>query len=346
MTANLSNISDLEEFDGHELVMRLEDASSGLEGYIALYNPSTKPSCFGATRIWNYSSEADALKDVLKLSKTMAYKAAMADLGYGGAKGVIMRKRSDLSEDLLKAYARKVEFFSGKFITGTDVGMTRNQLVFMKRYSKFFVGTSANPERFTAMGVYKAMKICAKEVWGTDDLSRRVIAIQGLGKTGMELLKLVYDSGFKKLYITDIKADIVKHALKKYSGLEYVKPDIMSRKKVDIFSPCAIFSAVNSKNIGKIRCKLIAGTANNQLEKESMGEILSKWGVLYAPDYVINAGGLISVVDEYENGNCRVGRVKDKLRIIEKNIKKVLAKSKRTSKATNIVANEYAEKKL
>lgn len=346
MVVNLSKLSDLDEYDGHELVMRVGNCDSELEGYIAIYNASTKPSCFGATRIWNYTSELEAIKDVLRLSKIMAYKAAMAGLKYGGAKGVIIRKNGKVGNDILRAYAKKVDYLCGRFVTGTDAGMNRENLVYMKRYSKYFVGTNSNPERFTALGVFRAIQICAREIWGNENMAKRSIAIQGLGKTGMELLKLASGAGFKHIIISDINANKVKIVLKTYPNLDYVKPENIGRKKVDILAPCALFHAVNSKNIGKLRCGVIAGTANNQLEKDSMGEVLSKWGILYAPDYVINAGGLISVADEYENGNSRVGRVKKKMEVIEKNIKNILKMSKRMGKATNIIANEMAEKKL
>jgi len=271
----LDQIETFPEFDNHKLVALVSDKDSALRCYIAIHKGNSLYPSFGATRYLEYESDEAALRDVLRLSKMMSYKSAMAGFKYGGAKGVIMKnsKTKGYRNKILSSYAKKVNYLSGKFITGTDAGLTDEDVKFMRKTSKFFVGMQANPARFTALGVFIAAKVCLKQIFGNDELSQRSVAIQGVGKTGYEFLKLVYPTA-GTVYVTDINKRKLLKAKKKFPNITITGPDEIYRKRIDIFSPCALRHCVSSKNIGKIRSKIIVGSANNQLENDRLGGLL------------------------------------------------------------------------
>ncbi|MBI4272656.1 leucine dehydrogenase [Candidatus Uhrbacteria bacterium] len=337
----------LTEFDNHRTVLYLHDHAVGLKGFIALHRGGFHNPTFGATRFWNYVSEKDALRDALRLSRLMSYKSALAGLSYGGAKAVLIAPVADEKnrERILRSYASQVNLLSGNFITGTDVGLDRRDLTLMKKVSKFFVGFRYNPEYYTALGIYHSIKVCLSFLFGSSEVQGRSVSIQGLGKVGALLLAFLYKEG-AHLIITDLQSDLIRKLKKKYHRVQVVPPQEIYKQKVDVFSPCALSGPLNIKSINKLNCKIIAGGANNQLASEEIGALLFRLGILYAPDYVVNAGGLISVVDEFEYPQQDSDRIKKRLAIIPKTLKLILAESVRKKIATNLVANHLAEKRI
>lgn len=337
------NFRKLSEFDNHKLVSYVHDAKSGLQGFIALHRGNEEHPSFGATRLWKYLSEAEALQDALRLSKTMTYKAALAGLKYGGGKGVIIYSPYKKTRALLKSYTEKINYLNGHFITGADVGLNERDVKIMRRYSPFIVGLSSFPEKYTASGLFLAIQVCLKEMFGTEKIEGRTFAIQGVGNIGREILRLLYRQN-AKIFIADIDKKKIKIIKKLFPKIQVIKPSEIHKQKVDIYSPCALSSAINFKNISQLRCKIIAGGANNQLENSRVGELLHRLNILYAPDYLINAGGLISVADEYEHKNHNPKRVSQRLLHIKKTLEKIIKISKRKHSPTNLIANQLAER--
>jgi leucine dehydrogenase len=332
------------DFDNHPFIARFDDNSIGLKGFIAIHKKNNSFPSFGATRLWCYESEPEALKDALRLSKMMSYKAAMAGIGAGGAKAVIMRPRDSKFDRkrLFESYAAKINLMGGNFITGTDVGLFQKDLYVMKKITPFIVGFNKNATEFTALGVYESIKTSLEYLLGNDSIKNRSLAIQGLGKVGSCLLDLLYKDT-KKIYVADINKGIVKKIKNKYPEIKVISAQEICKQKVDILVPSALGNVINSKTLPYFKCRIIAGPANNQLEDEETGILLHKLGILYAPDYVINAGGLIAVVDEYENKRYSRERVMNKVINIKKTLKSVFLESSKQNKPTNMVANEMAE---
>ncbi len=342
---DLDNITKLKYFDDHKLICLIYNDKVKLRGYIAIHRGNTKHPAFGATRIWNYQSSDEAIIDALKLSKTMSYKAALAGLHCGGAKAVIIAKdglQISNRNDFLKSYTEKVNFLGGHFVTGADVGIDRKDVIYMRRYSPYFVGVKADPVRFTGLGLLYSIQACVKEVFGSEKLNGRSFAIQGVGKVGSELLKLIYKYS-DKIYISDINESTLKSVKEKYPKVRVVSVQEIYKQKVDVFSPCALGNCLNKENTNKLRCSIIVGGANCQLENEEIGLNLHKSGILYAPDYVVNAGGLISVYDEYENGNYRIKRVHRRLGRIVKSMKTILAESAKLKTPPYVCADGIAK---
>ncbi len=333
------------EFDDHRVVSFLSSARVGLRAFVALHRVNHDVPAFGATRLVAYPSEEAALRDALKLSRLMSYKAAIAGIKYGGAKGVIIKPDigHNNKEDLLRSYAEKLNYFNGRFITGADVGVDHKDVATMAEVSPFCIGFTNHPAKFTALGILYSIQVCLQDVFGSSDLSSRSFAIQGVGKVGAELLSLLHKKA-KRIFIADINPERISQVKKMYPEVEVVPPEEIHRQEADVFSPCALSSSLNLATIQELRCKMIVGGANNQLEDEHIGVLLNnKLGILYAPDYVVNAGGLISVVDEYENKKADLKRIENRVQKIKLNLQKILEDSKSQHKATNLVANQMAE---
>lgn len=289
----------------HEQVVFCSDPESGLKAIIAIHNTTLGPA-LGGLRMWPYKSEAEALKDVLRLSRGMTYKAAIAGLNLGGGKAVIIGDpRKHKSETLFRAFGRFVDGLAGRYITAEDVGMELRDMEWIRTETKYVTGLpvplggSGDPSPFTAYGVYMGVKASAKMAFGSDDLSNRKVAVQGAGNVSYHLVKNLANEG-AKVYICDIFQEKAERIAKDF-GAELVDPDTIYDLDVDIFSPCALGGIVNDTTIDRIKAPVIAGGANNVLEDEVMhGQTLIDRGVVYAPDYVINAGGLINVSNELE----------------------------------------------
>lgn len=344
---NQNIVNSSSEFDNHTFISFLNDAKTGLKGFIAVHRNNGEVPSFGATRIWHYESDADALDDALRLSRMMSYKSALAGLPYAGAKGVIILNSHALDKRernrLLEAYAENVERLNGQFVTGTDVGLTQKDLDVMNKGSEYIVGFNGDATEHTALGVLYAIETCLGKVFKDESIAGRSFAIQGLGKVGHSIVEFLYKDA-KKIFISDTDKEKVRAVKKKYPKVKVVNPSKIHKQKVDVFSPCALSHELNSKTVVDLSCKIIAGGANNQLENEKIGELLHKLGILYAPDYVINAGGLISVTDEFEYSKYSKERVEKKVTKIKDTLEKIFRLSEKHNKAPNIIADEMAEK--
>ena len=293
----------------HEQVLICQDNHTGLKAIIAIHNTVLGPG-LGGTRMWKYATEAEAINDALRLSRGMTYKAAISGLNLGGAKAVIIGDPAkDKSEHLMRKFGRFVENLGGKYVTAEDVGTTTKDMEYVKMETNHVVGLpeimggGGDPSPVTAYGVYMGIKASAKKAWGNDSLSGKKIAVQGAGKVGLHLIELLHKEG-AQIMVTDIFESGLKTASEKY-GATVVAPNEIFAQDADIFAPCALGAILNTENINSLKCQIIAGAANNQLEDETIhGDMIKAKGIYYAPDFLINAGGLINVYSEY-NGYVR-----------------------------------------
>jgi leucine dehydrogenase len=286
---------------GHEQVLFTREEAVGYLGIIAVHDTTLGPA-LGGCRFWNYDSEEEALIDVLRLSQGMTYKAAVAGLNLGGGKSVIIGPpdlKSPRREMIFRAHGRAVETLKGRYITAEDVGTSVEDMDFVHMETEHVVGIagrSGDPSPVTAYGTYRGMKACALERYGEESLKGKVVTIQGVGHVGYYLCENLAGEG-AKLVVTDISEDKVERVIEDF-GAEAVKPDEIYEVDAQIFAPCALGAIVNSETIPKLRADIIAGAANNQLATDEDANGLQERGILYAPDYVINAGGLINVYSE------------------------------------------------
>jgi leucine dehydrogenase len=290
--------------DKHEQVVFCSDKVSNLRSIIAIHDTTLGPA-IGGVRMYPYKSEDDALRDVLLLSKAMTYKAAAAGVNLGGGQGVIMgNPDKDKNEILLRTFGRFVNSLNGRYITAEDLGTTVEDMEIVHYETKYVAGLSravgggGDPGPVSAIGVYYGIMACAEKVFKDKDLSKRSIVVQGLGNVGYSLAQKLADEG-AKLFVADVTESKVERATKEFKA-EVVNPDEVFEVEADIFSPCALGGVINRTNIDKMKAKIVAGAANNQLEDDQLGDILQKKNILYAPDFVIGAGGLINVANELE----------------------------------------------
>lgn len=294
---------------GHEQVVYCYDESTGLKALIAIHNTVLGPA-LGGTRFWNYNNEAEALRDVLRLSRGMTYKSAISGLNLGGGKAVIIGDSSKLkNEALMRRFGKFVDSLGGKYITAEDVGVDTRDMEFIRMETRHvtglpeWMGGGGNPSPVTAYGVYMGIKASAKIAYGTDNLEGKVIGVQGIGHVGENVVMHLVKEG-AKVFITDINKDRM-YKVASLHGVEAVEnaSDFLSRP-MDIYSPCALGATVNSDSLSVLKCSVIAGAANNQLEDENIhGPQLVEKGIVYAPDFVINAGGIINVYSELQGYN-------------------------------------------
>lgn len=332
----------------HEQVVFCHDPHVGLKAIIAIHNTSLGPA-LGGTRMWNYKNEEEALVDVLRLSKGMTYKAAAAGLNLGGGKAVIIGDpKTQKSEALFRAFGHFVNSLNGKYITAEDVGtgVTDMEHIYMETpwvtgIPKDF-GGSGDPSPYTAHGVLMAIKASAKEKYGSDSLKGKRIAVQGLGNVGSNLVKYLKEEG-AEITVADIDAARTKATADQF-GAKAVSPDEILFVDCDILAPCALGAVVNDGTIQKIKAKVIAGGANNILAEGRHGDQLKELGILYAPDYVANAGGLMNVFVELEGYSPE--RAFEKTRRVYDNILKVYEIAKRDNIATNVAADRLAEERI
>jgi leucine dehydrogenase len=283
----------------HEQVVFCQDSATGLKAIIAVHNTVLGPAV-GGTRMWAYASENDALTDVLRLSRGMTYKSALAGLNIGGGKAVIIGDaRSQKNEALLRRFGKCVNSLGGKYITAEDVGITTKDMEYVHMETEHVVGLpdymggGGDPSPVTAFGVYMGMKASVKELTGNDDLAGKKVVVQGVGHVGEYLVELLVKEN-AEVSIADIYPDRVAAVVKKY-GVKAIGVDDVYTTPMDIYSPCALGATVNSDTLSKLNCSIICGAANNQLANEAEhGEAVRQKGILYAPDYLVNAGGIIN----------------------------------------------------
>ena len=330
------------EFDDHEQVVYCRDEPAGLRAIIAIHNTNLGPA-LGGCRMWPYADEAAALDDVLRLSRGMTYKAAIADLALGGGKAVVLAdSKRDKTEALLLAYGRAVERLGGRYVTAEDVGTTVADMDVVGRVTRHVSGTTkeaGNPSPSTAHGVFIGMQAAAKHAFGSDDLTGRRVAIQGMGSVGLALCRYLKQAG-ARLVVADVNAGAVERAVKDF-GAETVEPDAIYGVEADIFAPCALGGVINDKTLGLLKAPVVAGSANNQLDAPRHGQALMARGILYAPDYVINAGGLIDVARPIMGMDIEEARVK--LRKIYGTLLDIFGRSAEAHEPTNVVADRMAE---
>lgn len=337
----------LEKFDYEQLVFA-QDKYSGLKAIIAIHDTTLGPA-LGGTRMWTYNSEEDAIIDALRLARAMTYKAAASGLNLGGGKAVIIGDpKKDKSEALFRSFGRYVESLNGRYITAEDVGTSVQDMDWIHLETDYVTGISpafgsgGDPSPLTAYGTYIGMKAAAKVAFGDDSLTGKKIAIQGLGSVSLKMLKYLHNEG-ANIIVTDINEAKVKKAIREYR-VKAVDPEDIYGVDCDIFSPNALGAIINDDTIPLIKAKLIAGAANNQLKEEKHGDILHEKGIVYAPDYVINAGGLISVADELDHYNK--DRAKKRVETIYDNILKVFDIGNRDGIPSNKAANLMAEERI
>ena len=333
---------------GHEQLVMFSDAGSGLKGMVAIHDTTLGPSC-GGLRIWPYATEQEAVTDVLRLSQAMTYKSAAAELPLGGGKAVIIAdSRTQKTEALLRAYGRFLNTLGGRYLTTTDVGSTGRDMEHVHQETDYVVGLptylggSGDTSIMTGLGVYMGMKACAKEVWGTDSLRGKKIAMQGFGKvsthTAHHLMK--EDS---EIIVTDVNEAALNTA--KSMGFKVVKPDEIYDVECDIFSPCALGGVINKDTIPRIQARVVAGGANNQLLIEDDGEELHRRGILYAPDYLINAGGIINASTEI-GADYNPDLAREKTERIYEIMGRIARESKEREMSTARMADRLAEERL
>jgi leucine dehydrogenase len=351
-TENQQKLLDIFEemkAQGHEQIIFNYDQATGLKSIIAIHDTTLGPA-LGGCRMWNYESTEEALHDVLRLSKGMTYKCGVSGVPHGGGKAVIIGDpQKDKSDELFQAFGTFVETLKGRFYTGTDVGTVGMDFVSAAKQTDYLVGLpeeyggSGNSAVITAFGVWKAMKATALEVYGNDSLKELTIAIQGLGKVGKFLVDHLYEEG-AHLIVTDISQENIDHVLKKYPDIVPVQPESIYEVDCDIFSPNALGAVINDDTIPKLKCSAIVGAANNVLAEERHGNILHEKGILYAPDYVANAGGLIQVADELHVFNKE--RAFKNASLIYDILGKIFKISKEQNIPTYLAANVLVEEKI
>lgn len=343
MTRGYMQIELLPEFDKHKLVVFVHDKKGRLRGFIAVHRSGAKNLSFGGTRFLKYGTTTDALRDALRLSKMMSYKCALAGINYGGAKGVIIdNPKFSAKKDVIVDYARAVDYLGGRYISGADVGITWEDSQLMKRHTPYVGGFSRDITKETGEGIMFALEACLQEVFGSKNFKERTFAIQGIGKIGAEVLERLYPHA-KEIVIADIDSKKIAHAKKKFPNVRVVSPEEIVSQKVDVFVPCALSGVLNKKTISALKCKIVCGGANNQLESDDIAVKLHAKNILYAPDYVVNAGGLISVIDEHENEDYNNERIQKRLENIKHTLQKIFIQSKKKNTSPATVANKIAE---
>lgn len=334
------------EFDNHESLHYFHDEKSGLQAIIAVHSTALGPAA-GGTRRWIYNNDADALTDVLRLSRGMTYKNAVAGLKFGGGKAVILANDgAPKSPELFRTFGRFVGSLGGRYVTAEDVGCSVDDMRYVREETEFVSGlpqmsgdAGGDPSPWTALGCYQGIEAAVKARLGADSLQGIKVAVQGVGHVGLFLCRLLHEAG-AELFISDVNSDNLKMATDEMPAT-VVTPTELLFADVDVLAPCALGNILTSTTIPKIKAKIIAGAANNQLSTPADGVRLAERDILYAPDYVMNAGGIISVAAEYydegseEDVRADVGRIKDRL-------KKIFDQAKETGRPTNELADELA----
>lgn len=351
MKKKLETFGFMEEFE-HEQVVYFYDKSTGLRGITAIHNTDLGPA-LGGTRLWNYESDEAALLDVIRLSRGMTYKAAVAGLNLGGGKTVIIGDPKTVkSEGYFRSLGRFIETLNGRYITAEDVNTSTSDMEYVAMETDHVVGLngkSGNPSPITALGALYAIRASLKEKFGSSSLDGKSFAVQGAGQTGYYLIKYLLGENeegdkAKKIYFTEINEEYIERMKKEHPEVEFVEPDKIYGLEVDVFTPCALGGIINDETIPQFKCKIVAGTANNALKEERHGEVLKEKDILYAPDFIANGAGLINVYHELigynkERALADVKKIYDRLLYVYE-----IAKKKNI--AVNMAAMEYAEERI
>jgi leucine dehydrogenase len=334
--------------DDYEQVVVCQDKESGLKAIIAIHDTTLGPA-LGGTRMWTYSSEEAAFEDALRLARGMTYKNAAAGLNLGGGKTVIIGDpKKDKNEAMFRAFGRFIQGLNGRYITAEDVGTTVSDMDLVYSETDYVTGvspafgSSGNPSPVTAYGVYVGIKAAAKKAYGTDSLEGKKIAVQGIGNVAYNMCRYLHEEG-AELIVTDINAESVERAVREF-GATAVGIDEIYDVDCDIYSPCALGATINDNTLSRLKANVIAGAANNQLLENRHGDLLQEKGIVYAPDYVINSGGVINVADELLGYNR--DRAMKKVETIYDSIEKIFEISERDNIPTYAAANRLAEERI
>ena len=339
--------SYMEQYDYEQLVF-CQDEASGLKAIIAIHDTTLGPA-LGGTRMWTYESEEAAIEDALRLAKGMTYKNAAAGLNLGGGKTVIIGDpRKDKNEEMFRAFGRYIQGLNGRYITAEDVGTTVADMDLIHEETDYVTGispafgSSGNPSPVTAYGVYRGIKAAAKEAFGTDSLEGKTIAVQGVGNVAYNMCRHLHEEG-ANLIVTDINKEAVQRAVDEF-GAKAVDINDIYGVDCDIFAPCALGAIINDETIPQLKAKVIAGAANNQLKETRHGDAIHEMGIVYAPDYVINAGGVINVADALYGYNSE--RAMKKVEQVYNNVERVIEIAKRDNVPTYVAADRMAEERI
>lgn len=336
-------------FDDHEQIVFCNDKDTGLKAIIGIHNTVLGPA-LGGTRMWNYTSEWEALNDVLRLSRGMTFKSAITGLNLGGGKAVIIGDaKKDKTPALMRRFGEFVNSLGGKYITAEDVGMETADMDTVREVTPYVTGISeskggaGNPSPITAYGVFMGMKASAKFKYGSDNLEGKKVLVQGIGHVGETLVDYLVKDG-AEVFITDISEERLQEVSKKYGAQIFDEGDIYAAE-VDIYAPCALGATINDDTIDRLKVDIIAGAANNQLANEvEHGEILQKRGIVYAPDFLINAGGIINVYAELENYGKK--EIMQKTENIFNTTLEILEKASRDEMTTHFAALQMAKQRI
>ena len=333
---------------GHEQVVFCHNKDAGLKAIIAIHNTVLGPA-LGGTRMWPYKTEADALNDVLRLSRGMTYKNAVAGLNIGGGKAVIIGDpATDKSEALFRAFGQFVESLGGRYITAEDVGIDVNDMEFVYRETEYVTGVhqvhggSGDPSPFTAYGTLQGLMASLNKKFGDEEVGKYSYAVQGLGHVGMEFVKLLKERG-AKIFVTDINQGLVDKAVSEY-GAEAVGLEDIYDVPADVYSPCALGGTVNEQTLPRLKAKVICGAANNQLANNAIGDEVQKRGILYAPDYAVNAGGVMNVSLEIDGYNRE--RAMRMMRTIYHTVGRIFDLAEKENIAPQYAADRIAEARM
>ena len=339
-------VYDHAEFDNHESLHYFHDDSTGLQTIISVHSTALGPAAGGCRR-WTYANDADALTDALRLSRGMTYKNAVAGLKFGGGKAVILAsERAPKSRELFAAFGRAIDSLGGRYITAEDVGCSVEDMRYVREQTEFVSGLPRNagaaggdPSPWTALGCLQGIEAAAKARLGTESLQGVRVAVQGVGHVGANLCRLLHAAG-AELFVSDVSNENL-NAVSAELPVTVVPPTDLLFSDVDILSPCALGNILTSTTIPRLRAMIVAGAANNQLATEADGARLAKRDILYAPDYVINAGGIISVAGEYYNTSSE-DQVRDDVGRIRQRLESIFDEASATGQPTNEIADEMA----
>lgn len=338
-------IFDYLQEDDYEQLMFFQDKNSGLKAVICIHDTTLGPA-LGGTRFWNYQSDEEAVVDALRLSRGMTYKNAAAGLNAGGGKAVIIGDPKKIkTEELFRTYGKFVEGLNGRFITGQDMNITLQDIAYINEETNYVAGVagkSGAPAPVTSLGVFRGILAAVKEVFASEDLTGKKVAVQGIGAVGFGLCKHLKEAG-AILYVTDIVEENVKRAVDEL-GATAVGPDEIYSVDCDIFAPCAMGAIINDDTIHQLKCAIVAGSANNQLAETKHGDILQEKGILYIPDYVINSGGVINVYEELQ-GYDR-DRAMGKASAIYDSVTRIIQIAKEENIPTYKAADKMAEERI
>lgn len=334
---------------GFKKVIEAHDVDTGLHCYIAVHNTDLGPA-LGGLRILPYTSKEEALDDVLKLAKAMTYKAAIAECGLGGGKSVILADpATQKNTRLLHSFAAVLDSLKGEYIVAEDSGSTVEDMKIIREKTPYvaalpFPTSSGDPSRFTAWGIFRAIQAIAQHLWKSPQLNDKKILIQGLGSVGLKLADLFFWEG-AHLIVTEIHPEKIELCVSRY-GAEQVPLDRMTEVECDFFVPCALGGVITAANVDKWKCKVIAGSANNQLADAALADRLMERGIIYAPDFIINAGGLINAAAEFDSRGYNPARARRKVDKIYDIISEITRRSKKEKRSPNQIALEMAQLNL